>query len=247
MQESLSIPVRTEISDIQYESAMADLYSLLVLFTQFPMQEIVDGLADGSINRDFEGIAREIGIQDKVIESISHLLHATSLELKRNSDALSELRREYSRLFNHPEAPIIRLYEGVFLDEELMRSGEASRGTRVFINPAALDAERCYRSAGLKRSGTQNIPADCISTELEFMAFLHSMKARDLIDGSERSTLNTDELIEEFTRIHILKWFMRFFERCSEESISSFYRTVGTMGVALTHSELARNQLIDTK
>lgn len=104
---------------------------------------------------------------------------------------------------------------------------------RLFVNDAALDAERCYRKAGLKRSADKNIPADSMITELQFMAHLHAEKARTLLGDDIRETEPWDSLIEEFNRIHLRKWAYDFFLAIERETRLEAYRLLGALGVAL--------------
>lgn len=102
---------------------------------------------------------------------------------------------------------------------------------RMFVSPAALDAERCYKAAGLKRADAKNIPGDHIVTELQFMGRLHSGCARALMDGDEEANAIAKERIAEFERIHLKKWGEEFFTLLNRESRLGAYRLAGDLGV----------------
>lgn len=222
-----------EMPSIVREAAIADGYRLLAMLLQFPTDEVVSGLSDGSIALDIEAIAEEAGMEVSTRTALVERFTRMTSDPVSSKELFDDIRRERTRLFDHPDHPVIRLYEGVFLDEERKRAGRASTGARLFINPAALDAERCYRQAGIKRSSDINIPADCITTELEFLAHLHRARAEALADGDERRACEARGQLEEFGRIHMAKWFLRFFERCEQESRHALYNAVGTLGTAL--------------
>ena len=215
------------------ETALADGYRLLAMLLQFPTNDLVSGMSDGSIARDVEAIAREFGMSASARTALVECFSRTLTDPTTPRSVFDDLRRERTRLFDHPDRPAICLYEGVFLVEERERAGRASTGTRLFVNPAALDAERCYRQAGLKRSSEINIPADCITTELEFLAHLHRTCAEALTDGDDRAEREARGHLEEFGRLHVAKWFPRFFERCGQESRHALYGAVGALGIAL--------------
>ena len=58
-------------------------------------------------------------------------------------------------------------------------------------------------------------------------------RAEALADGDERRACEARGQLEEFGRIHVAKWFLRFFERCEQESRHALYNAVGTLGTAL--------------
>lgn len=220
-------------SDLVRETALADGYALVALLLQFPDASWFSRLSDESLGRDVEAIARELSLDRAVTSRARAELAELAASLTAGSSSLADARREYTRLFNHPDHPAIPLFEGVFLDEERVRAGKPKTGARLFVNPAALDAERCYRQAGFKRSSDANVSADCISTELEFAARLHSERACALRDGDGEAKAAASERLAEFERIHATKWFACFFARCAEESAHPLYRAVGRFGTAL--------------
>jgi TorA maturation chaperone TorD len=151
----------------------------------------------------------------------------------------SEVRSEYTRLFDHPDMPAVQRCEGLFRFFEKHPGQRSYEGApRRFINPAALDAERCYKKAGFKRSAALNEPADTISTELEFMHKLYEGKIEALVAGDGDAEAFADECIEEFVRIHGRKWWLAFFEAVTRESRIGFYRAVGLFGAAFMRAQL---------
>lgn len=223
--------------------ALSDYLAMLALFVQFPTRELEDGLASGALCEDYRAIVEETGLSGPAFDAAGERLLAASREIRRGPAAVHAVRCEYTRLFNHPEHPVIKLFEGVFLDDERIREGKSSTGARLFVNPAALDAERCYRKAGLKKGSAVNLPADSMSTELEFLSHLHAQNARALAVRDNALLGETELLLEEFERLHVGKWFLRFFERCTEESRCELYTALGTMGVALFGAPLGREAL----
>jgi TorA maturation chaperone TorD len=117
----------------------------------------------------------ELGFDPQDIRSINKTLKDIKLNGVSRDDLFSELRREYTRLFNHPTKPAIYIYETLFLYKP--EEGDNEKPP-LFISPAAMDAERCYKKAGLKMSREINEPGDHMATELEFMMFLYSQKAK---------------------------------------------------------------------
>lgn len=224
--------------DVASATAVADHYNLLALFLQFPADRIVAGLADGSIEADWLVICREEGLNGPDVQSAADELRAARREAESGALSFDDLRRDYTRLFNHPDRPAVPLYEGMFIDRVLKPENPNLRNQLLFVNAAALDAERCYRKAGLKRSPDVNVPADCMATEMEFMSHVHALKAQAIAGSDAERAAEATAWIEEFERLHLSKWGRAFFDRCTSESKTPFYRAVGLMGRALMRETL---------
>lgn len=216
--------------DVQRKTALADYAALLAILFQYPMQPLIDGLVSGSLSSDFDAIARELELPCSKRQDALEQLSICQSSLVALQDPRRSARREYTRLFNHPERPVIDLYEGLFVDRVRVSEGKRSMDPRMFINPAALDAERCYRQLGFKRNPSINIPADCMTTELDYLSLAHRMHAKSILCSEADRVMEIGGAIDEFLRLHVEKWFVGFFERCIQESRISLYRTAGAMG-----------------
>lgn len=212
-------------------TARSDYFALLAILLQMPSAEVIEGIKKGIILDDFQSIAQELDFPDRDTREISEKLMQVQHDLNAQPGAFAEVRQEYTRLFAHPKSPEIYLFEGLFIDSEKIKKGEVSSDARLFINPAATDAERHYQQAGLACVTDVRMPADSITTELEFMSFLCKNLAEAVLEGE--STVEIREQIDAFTSQHIMKWVPRFFERCIEKSRISFYSAVGFMGCRL--------------
>lgn len=222
------------LANIQRDTALADYSALLAIFFQYPTQSLIDGLASGTLLSDFDSIAHEIGLPDPSQQNGLKQLSVCQRSFSLLEDAHHAARREYTRLFNHPDHPAIYLYEGLFVDKKRVDSGKRSMNPRMFINPAALDAERCYRKLGLKRNTDINIPADCMTTELDYLSAAYRMRAETTLHGDVDRVSEIHEAISEFLRLHVEKWFACFFEHCIRESKLDIYRAAGTLGLIYT-------------
>jgi len=150
----------------------------------------------------------------------------------------SQLRCAYTTLFTHPETPLISPYESQYLFWRKHPDGSFKDAPRMFVCPAAVDAERLYKKTGLSRSKELNEPGDYIATELEFVAHLFSRTA-ELIGFDENDKLAYDELnwldevYAEFSRLHIQKWWLSFFTELAASREHPFYSLIGTIGISL--------------
>lgn len=248
------------------ESAVADAYMLLSVLVDYPESSLVDAMISGSVRNDALAIAFEAGLPGGWEEASALCGLPSDRDDGDPASMLSAMRIEHTRLFDHPEHPVVYPYEGQFLYMEdlarregqaqqwgmAMGSGRTLEGSlrrkeegagrplsaedyfderpRMFVNPAALDAERCYKAFGLMRSETKNIPGDSIVTELQFMSWLHAERARALSVEDEAAFEKATAGIEEFERIHMRKWAQSFFEKIAAEARIEPYRVIGKMG-----------------
>lgn len=191
--------------------ACSDVYQLLSMFLRLPTKELVEGLRDGSLADDVENIFHEIEIDDTETALFMESLRESSLS-DTPEETLSGLRREYTRMFSNPKKPEIDIYEALFLWDK--DSGEPKPS--LFISPAALDAERCYKKAGLARSKEINESADHFATQMEFMMFLYADLATSLQEDEGEKYENTKEILQEFEQLHLKRWAQPFFKRCCD-------------------------------
>jgi len=220
--------------DVERHVAAADGYALLAILMQMPAPDTKDLLLHEGIAADYQAIVAELGGDSAESSRLSASFRKMQEELSSQDDPLGVLRREYTRAFAHPRRPPIKIYEGLFVDDERERLGKEKSFARLFVSPAAMDAERQYARAGLKcDTSEKRISADCITTELQFMQHLHELFASCVLQGDEDKAEEVEGWLNDFKEKHVSKWIPRFFERCSCETQHDFYRLVGQMGLSL--------------
>jgi TorA maturation chaperone TorD len=212
--------------------ALGDCFGLLAVLLEYKLlEDICVGLAAGSIRADVHAIAHELGLRDLRVDVALRLFEEVGEKATLHAAGYRQMRQEYTRLFNHPEHPEVPFYEGAFVNRRYVKAGkEAPDHEVLFINQAACDADRQYKRAGLKRSMSENIPGDCMATEMAFMQ--HVLKAEVdalLADDLER----LEELATwrfEFARLHLQVWMKDFFLELEMSSPQHYYRAVGLLG-----------------
>lgn len=230
MTESHNAP--DERNDALKLAAAADAYGLLTLLTQFPAEDAACGTANGAIASDMMEILHELGL-GKEDQRLAELRRAIE-DLSATPYALADLRREYTRLFNHPDKPVIFMYEALYLYAK--RHGEenvelsSDKAPRMFVNSAALDAERCYKSSGLGVSSGTQFPPDSMYVEMEYTSKLFERIAKYTLEKSPEPRRAAQERLEEFARIHLDKWMKSFYRDCAAKSSCALYRAVGVFG-----------------
>lgn len=199
--------------------ATSDFYQLLSLSVQWPGREFGEALLDGSYQNDATDILKELGCEQSEILEIEDMLKTLKNSVADKKKFLIELAREYTRLFNHPEKPVINIYESMFLHE-------SDKNVAMFINPVALDVERCYKEAGVYLQNASKEPADHMAAELEFMMYLYANKGLALKEQNREKLSQIEENIDEFEKLHFSKWAVPFFSLLGEESEILAYKVV---------------------
>ncbi|KTE90302.1 dehydrogenase [Desulfitobacterium hafniense] len=221
--------------EIEIALAISDMYQLLAMSLHLPTREFVKGLLDGSVAEDIQAILEEIGFGHEKAEQLAASLKSLPEQKKPLEEMLAELRQEYTRLFTHPKEPEISVYETLFRYNPEVDEVKPS----LFISPAALDAERCYKKAGLILSKEVNEPADHIATEMEFMMFLYLQKAKALQEDNRQEVERREGEIKEFYEVHLQKWAKEFYDRCVESNHSEVYKALGEVGSMFVEAMLA--------
>ncbi|KTE92433.1 dehydrogenase [Desulfitobacterium hafniense] len=218
----------TTEQDIQKSIAASDMYQLLAIALQLPTQELAEGVLSGSLAEDVLSIYQELGFSNETIEKTGTKFAEIKNSNITKEELLTELRQEYTRLFTHPKKSEIEIYETLF--RYVPEEGEGKPS--LFISPAALDAERCYKKADLVRAKEVNEPGDHMATEMEFMMFLYLEKAKALQEDNQEQVARRAAQIKEFNELHLQRWAKPFFEKMTAVSHSTFYRIIGEMGSA---------------
>lgn len=217
----------------QQAQGIADFYQLLGILFRLPQEEMVQSLFDGTLADNADEILEEVNLSQERYAIIRGALDDLRAQAKKGNITLPLLRHAYTTLFTHPERPRVFIHESQFLFWEANPDSSYDLAPRMFVSPAALDAERCYKKAGLYRSKERNESADHISTELEFMARLFAHKAALLEQGGAGAELSDiDALVEEFNYYHLNKWGLAFFEKCATSEVQPVYQALGVVGHA---------------
>ncbi|MCL1798221.1 MAG: molecular chaperone TorD family protein [Eggerthellaceae bacterium] len=209
-------------------ASQADLAQILALFFRRPSTELAAGLAEGTVALDISQILAELALDDTGAHGLLGTMRGGGPEA-----LLKALRVEYTRLFAHPEHPVLRIYEALFLYELRGRKGERPV---LFVNPAALDAERLYRQAGLTQNSDFNESGDHFGVQLDFAAFLLRQRIELLSkgqEGQEGHLAGNAALFDEFKARHLSKWLQPLGDMLVASAQHPAYQAVGHLCCAL--------------
>lgn len=225
---------------VAYQTAAADACALLALLLQTPRPDDVEAMKGEALADDARAIAEELGATDAQADEITACFAEASLAIAAaGDDAHGLVRREHTRLFTHPKAPVIWPYEGIFVDTEVVRAGGVSSEPRLFVNREASDAEQAYREAGFECESRTRIPADTVTTELQFMGALHARAAESALEGDAEAYDRAIGRLDAFEKAHADQWLPQFFARCTEEG-EGVFKAAGLLGQVYMQAEGAR-------
>ena len=199
-------------NEIKLAFATSDFYQLLSVSMQFPSEKFAEAVRQGSYWEDAIAILEDISCNDEDIHLVDTNIKSLRAS-KETPELMTELRCEYTRLFNDPKRPQLAIYESVF-----SYSPEGNKQKpMLFMSPEAMDAEKCYSHAGIKVEKKFGEPADHMAAELEFMMFLYANKGKALRENNLTNLEITNHHIRKFKESHLEKWGYKFFD-CLEEA-----------------------------
>ncbi len=217
---------KTTERDLQKSIAISDMFQLLSLLSHYPTPGVVEGLLNGSFAEDVIAILEELEFSEEIIRKFkTNFLRIQDLN-KTKEELFSKMSKEYTRLFSHPKEPKIAIYETLFRHKP--ENGESK--PTLFISPAAMDAERCYKKAGLKMSEELNEPSDHMAIELEFMMYLYLQQTKAIQEEDEEELKKREGEIKEFSDLHLQRWAKEFFGSCVGLSTNEVYQVFGELG-----------------
>lgn len=207
--------------------AISDFYQLLSISLRLPDNDLAKGMLDGSYGQDAVNILEELHCDEEEIAPVKRLFGHLPSTRDEVTPYLIKMRREYTRLFDDPKNPALSIYETIFLHNP----EEEKEGVMLFMSPAALDAERCYKEAGVSLVKETAEPADHMATELEFMMYLYGKKGQALQEGNEEELDLIKKQIEEFKKLHLHKWALDFFKKLHAEAKLLPYQGIAQLGI----------------
>ena len=139
--------------DIVNILATSDLFQLLSISLRFPDHDLTKAILDGSYGLDTINILEELCCSQGEIAKVGELLKSFSPGEDIDS-LLTQMKREYTRLFDNPQNPVIHIYETLFYKIR------KKNGRLLFMSPISLDVERCYKEAGVSLVEKSAEPAD---------------------------------------------------------------------------------------
>lgn len=205
--------------------SISDFYQLLSLSLRFPSEELAIAVLDGSYKQDGLNILEELSCDGEDLLQLGVALDKLKETTRNPAQLLSEMRREYTRLFDHPEQPSISIYETTFVN----KGNEKPDERILFLSSISSDVERCYQEAGIRLVNESSEPADHMAIELEFMMFLYKNKGRALQEKNTELIKKMEEQIQKFEKDHLTKWGYEFFNSMEAEARNAFYRIVAKL------------------
>lgn len=199
----------------------AFVYRLLAVACTLPDQRFVDALGDGSLVNDMGQGACLAGLfsDESITPGGKQAFDRLATYAPRAT--LSDLRREYTRLFSGPAA-VVPIWEASFCQQGTSWSGESNLLIR---SREAVDAQRRYREAGVEVTDGES--ADHMKAECAFAAFLCEQV---MAPEDERELALFVERYEHFVSTHLARWLPSFFRAVCRETDNPCYHLIGMIG-----------------
>jgi TorA maturation chaperone TorD len=169
--------------------------------------------ADPSIGRRFREIAEQYAAGEVTADQIA-------LDYE-------SLMRVPGTAYAHPYESF---YRGRAGNEQRMRQGK-------LYGPAAIEAERLYRSEGLTPKYGRVDFADHIGAELTFMAHLCRQQAKALSEGDGYAACRLGEKQHRFACEHLFGWVEEFCEALMAGAATQFFEGLAQMLLAFVAME----------
>lgn len=227
-----------DLETLERSVAWSDAYGILAALLSYQcLRDVCEAIKVGSLQEDIRAVSSELDFDREAIGSCLAEFDGMREEMQRGACGYHDVRYAYTSLFNHPDDPLVPLFEGMFINRRrALKSEGLADGDVLFVNRAALDAARQYRRAGMVRRKMHNVPEDSAILELEFMQKLHRMRAEAILSGDEDRLVEVGVWVCEFRKIHLDKWMSDFFAACELKSPVKLYRAVGILGREVVRS-----------
>jgi TorA maturation chaperone TorD len=210
----------------------SDLYRLLALAFSNPTEDNVTDLQSGALVENFQQSLDALGINDTHYGNALRDLIGFTVKHQADDPAvlLSQLRVEYMRMFIGPRHPVTPLYET--LHREPIADGASPM---LIVSETAVDVERCYREAGLKRVTSES--PDHLATELEFMIYLCGKEADAWLVDNNTMAKKWRRLEREFLDAHLGAWGLPLMRQVKELSAERLYQHLAALAETFLHVE----------
>lgn len=199
----------------------ADMCELLAKMFSYPDESLASALADGSLTDDCVACLEDAGCASFEVSAV----HASLADSE--GETLSEMRKEYTRLYLSPVNVLVYPYESAFFHVEAGAAGKPI----LFRTPITLDVAHCMREAGVAPKNAQKEPCDSIFSEFSFLSYLYGNAAaamqREDGDGEMQWCARTNGFLES----HALRWMPSFMTKTTELS-GGVYRSFAQAALA---------------
>ena len=204
--------------------ACSDMCQFLSAFLRLPDNRLVSAIEEGAIAEDVEAICADLTSLPET--GLARGDCFSDFDAGSEGGAmLSSLRRDFTRMFAHPDAPSVPIYESQYL-----RGENLSYVLPLVVNPIAVDAERFYKRAGLVQPEGVNDSCDHMAMELGYLQCEYAAWGRAVeVDNREDASLHRGAVLS-FDGAHTSRWACDFFEGVESMAHTKVFRGVGALG-----------------
>ncbi|MEW6717356.1 MAG: molecular chaperone TorD family protein [Chloroflexota bacterium] len=155
------------------------------------------------------------GEQADVIAGLK-LLEKTAEEYQRGTDdIITDLKVDYTRLFDHTERIPVAPWESVYLSKD-----------HLLFQQQVLEVRSWFNSYGLEIINLHKEPEDHVGLELAFLAHLANLGLSAMGEGNESRLEELLDAQRRFLSEHPLKWVPNWCDLMVRYAHTDFYRGV---------------------
>ncbi len=145
-------------------------------------------------------------------------------------ESLSDLQREYTRLFIGPGEGYVPPCASVHLERQAEKP--------LLWGAEAVRVHERYRAAGLEIAPAQPRLPDYLALELQFMQHLCACQAEAWARGEAEEAAQWQAQQESFLREHLMPWLPRFAARVECAAARTFYPVLLRFALEFLQSEI---------
>jgi TorA maturation chaperone TorD len=146
----------------------------------------------------------------------SALLETLAEQYQRDTNGtISDLKVDYTRLFDHTDRIPVAPWESVYLNTDNLLFQEQTLGVRSWYNAYGLEITNKYKE-----------PDDHIGLELAFLAHLANLSLNTLKEGDESKFEEMLSAQRRFLSAHPLRWIPTWCNLVEKHAHTDFYRGV---------------------
>lgn len=140
--------------------------------------------------------------------------------VKWQPEYISELKRDYTRLFLGPDRLVAPPWESVYRSDE-----------HLMFERQTLEVRAAYQRYGMPIPNLNIEPDDHIGLELRFVAYLYALALGAIESGEPEQLDDTFDALRRFFTDHLTQWAPACLERVYNGAQTDYYRGVARLAL----------------
>lgn len=155
----------------------------------------------------------------------------------RSEDSTRDAQQEFMNLWKIPGGQYLTPYESVYRDT---RDVEGRLVSGLLMGQSAIDAQKWYRLAAVKISGSYRELPDHIGLEVGYLAHLCGKEQQFAAAGDSARLARARQMQRDFLAAHVASWIESLRDRLYEVSKDAYFRALADLAVDFIRRDLAK-------